>query len=706
MRFGELALRCDDLDHILEQASLLVRDALGSDLAKVMELQEDGETLLVRAGVGWPPGIVGQVRVKAERGSSEGFALRKGEPAVSPDIDAEERFTYPAFIRDTGVRALVNVIIIGGEGRPPYGILQVDSLRPREFSDTDISFLRSYANLLAAAVDRLRVAAEQEAAQQALRESEDHHRASVELNPQIPWTADANGRITGFSDRWLDLTGQTREEALRTSWRDSPHPEDRERLEGAWRNAVRSGQPFDMEARIRTASGDYRWLRARAAPRHGPQGTIVGWYGTLEDIEDRKRLENALHALNDALEQRVIERTEALEREQQQRAAAEEKLRQAQKMEAVGQLTGGIAHDFNNLLTAIIGSLSFMEKRRAQGRIGELDRYIAAAQSAAKRAAALTHRLLAFSRRQTLDPRPTDINQLVRGLEEMIRRTVGPEVEVEVALRAGLWTALVDRNQMENALLNLCINARDAMPDGGRLRIETAHAWVDPLMAEEWDLTAGAYVTLTVTDTGTGMPPEVVERAFDPFFTTKPLGKGTGLGLSMIYGFVRQSGGHVRIDSAPGQGTSAVLYLPRHSGAAAAAEAPPGATMAAAAAPGRTVLVVDDEPAIRSLVTEVLEDMGCSTLQAADGATGLNALRAAGQVELLVTDVGLPGGMNGRQVAEAARALRPGLKVLLITGYAESAVIGEVALEPGIELLTKPFVMDDLARRMRRMLAA
>ncbi|MGG5886293.1 ATP-binding protein [Falsiroseomonas sp. HC035] len=706
-KFGERALRLDQLQEILQEACTLVRSALGADLAKVMELQADGRTLLVRAGIGWPPGVVGEVRVQAHAGSSEGYALDTGDPAMSPDIETEERFTYPEFIRDAGVRALVNVVILGTENHPPYGILQVDSRHPRNFDDHEISFLRSYANLLAAAVNRLRIAAEGRRAEAALRESEDHHRASVELNPQIPWTADASGTVTGFSPRWLDLTGLPQQDAVARGWAGAAHPQDRPRMEAAWAQAVAEGTPFDVEARICTADGSWRWLRARAFPRRpagDPKGRPIAWYGTMEDIEDRKRLETQLQAANEALEQRVAERTAALQREQEERAAAEEKLRQSQKMEAVGQLTGGIAHDFNNLLTAIIGSLSFLEKRRLQGRFDELGRYVAAAQTAASRAAALTHRLLAFSRRQTLDPQPTDPNRLILGMEDMIRRTVGPAARVEVRPEPGAWTTMVDRNQLENALLNLCINARDAMPDGGRLSIATANARLDRTMAAEQDLAPGEYVRVSVTDTGAGMTPEVVKRAFDPFFTTKPQGKGTGLGLSMIYGFVRQSGGQVRIVSAPGQGTTATLFLPRHSGAARAAEADVPRRAEAKTQRGKTVLVVDDEEAVRTLVAEVLAELGCAVVEAPDGAAGLGALRRAGSVDLLVTDVGLPGGMNGRQFADAARHLRPGLPVLFITGYAETAVIGDVALEQGMALLTKPFEMDDLGGRVRDIL--
>lgn len=307
-------------------------------------------------------------------------------------------------------------------------------------------------------------------------------------------------------------------------------------------------------------------------------------------------------------------------------------------MEAMGQLTGGLAHDFNNLLMGKTGSLELMQTRIAW---------------AARRAAALTHRPLAVSRRQTLDPKATDMNHLVSGMEDLIRLTVGPEIAVEPSAGAEeLWPTLVDPGQLENALLNLCINGRDAMPDGGRLMIETANRSLDERGARARDLPAGEYVSLYVSGTGTGMPPDVIAKAFDPFFTTKPIGMGTGLGLSMIYGFVKQSGGQVRIHSEVGRGTTVCLHLPRH---------------------GQTVLVVDDEATVRMLVAEVLEDLGYTAIEAADGAAGLKVLRSDARLDLLVTDVGLPGGMNGRQLADAARMARSDLKVLFITGYAENA---------------------------------
>ncbi len=382
----------------------------------------------------------------------------------------------------------------------------------------------------------------------------------------------------------------------------------------------------------------------------------------------------------------------------------DEQLRQAHKMEAVGQLTGGLAHDFNNILGSLSGNLELLELRLGQERPDEVRRHLEVARGATRRAAVLTHRLLAFSRRQTLDPRPTDLNALVVDMWELIRSTMGPGVAVELVEGEELWATLVDPNQLDNALLNLCLNARDAMPGGGRLSIETANASLGPARAAELGLPAGDYVSLAITDTGGGMTPAVLARAVDPFFTTKPLGEGTGLGLSMVYGFVGQSRGQVHIASAPGQGTRVQLVLPRHAGAAslrgdAAPFVPAGAT------PGHTVLVVEDEEEVRTLVVEVLEEIGYATLQAGDGAAAVAALRSPARIDLLITDIGLPGGMNGHQVAEAAVSARPGLKVLFITGYDQAAVLGRGELGRDAQVLTKPFTLTALVGRTRDLIA-
>ncbi|NRF49016.1 PAS domain-containing protein [Pseudomonas stutzeri] len=484
----------------------------------------------------------------------------------------------------------------------------------------------------------------------------------------------------------------------------SVHPEDRPGLIAAIDEVIARGGAYAHQYRVRRADGRYYWIEANGRVDHSPEGIALSFPGVLIDVEDRRSIEAerdrataALRALNDTLELRVAERTAEL-------IHAEEKLRQSQKMEAVGQLTGGLAHDFNNLLAGISGALDLMGMRIAQGRLNDVDKYMLAAQSAAKRAAALTHRLLAFSRRQTLDPRPLDVNLLVEGMTELIQRTVGPSILVETVSAPDLWSASVDASQLENAILNLCINSRDAMPDGGRIIIETANQWLDAEAALANDLPAGEYLSLTVTDTGTGMAPGVIAKAFDPFFTTKPIGEGTGLGLSMIYGFAKQSGGQVRISSELGKGTSMCIHLPRYHGEAGASTAAPVQSASALTGSCGTILIVDDEPTVRLLLTDVLGDLGYTLIEAADSLTGLKLLQSDVGIDLLITDVGLPGGMNGRQMADAGREVRPGLKTLFITGYAESAALGNSSLGAGMQVLTKPFSIDILATRVLELL--
>ncbi|WP_162233498.1 MULTISPECIES: GAF domain-containing hybrid sensor histidine kinase/response regulator [unclassified Sphingomonas] len=386
------------------------------------------------------------------------------------------------------------------------------------------------------------------------------------------------------------------------------------------------------------------------------------------------------------------------------RAAAETQVRQLQKMEAVGQLTGGIAHDFNNMLAVVIGGLDMIERRIAAGR-GDVGRYVEAAKDGATRAAALTQRLLAFSRQSPLSPEPVEGNRLIADLTELLTRTLGEPIAVETVLSAGLWRAEADRGQLENAIVNLAVNARDAMADGGKLTIETANAHVGDDYAREADMAAGQYVMIAVTDTGTGMAPEVLAKAFEPFFTTKPVGRGTGLGLSQVFGFVRQSRGHVRIYSEPGVGTTVRLYLPRFYG-----EQPtptPRATMLPVRRgdPGETVLVVEDESRVRSFSVEVLRDLGYAVLHASNGPEALALLEQGVRVTLLFTDVVMPG-MTGRELADRALAMRPGLRVLYTTGYTRNAVVHNGVLDPGTRLLPKPFGVDELARKVREALDA
>ena len=741
-------------------------------------------------------------------------------------------------------------------------------------------------------------------AQQAVEQSAAQFQTFAQTMANQVWTARPDGKLDWFNDRVYRFSGLTFAELEGNGWAQMLHADDRDIAAERWSKALRSGDTYEAEFRLRGAGGDYRWHLARALPIRAADGSLTSWIGTNTDIHERKSAEaesardrdrmwamsqvlmlvftedGLITAVNpsatrilgwepsEMVDHRVAEfihpddlddtakeisrlaqgaaslgfenrcrsksgdyrllewtitpdagrihavgRDITRERENakdQQRIwtlspvlkvvgaaagkvlavnpawtrtldwspeetvgkslldflptedrldgaayikrldtenavperqlnlltkagarrqvnwtfvrendtlygfgldvtdqrTAEEALRQSQKMEAVGQLTGGIAHDFNNLLQGITGSLDLVQKRISQGRLTEVDRFVSGAMTSANRASALTHRLLAFSRRQPLDPRPVRANPLVASMEDLLRRTLGERVELELVLAGGLWLTRCDPNQLESAILNLAINARDAMPEGGKLVIETCNTHLDSrYTVRQQNVRPGQYVCVSVTDTGSGMSPEIVDKAFEPFFTTKPIGQGTGLGLSMIYGFAHQSEGNAKIYSEVGRGTTVKLYLPRYRGEAPEQEEPPYLTDAYAAESGETVLVVEDESVVRGLIVETLADLGYRALEAADGPKGLEILQSRRRVDLLVTDVGLPG-LNGRQVADAGRTLRPGLKVLFMTGYAENAALASGFLEPGMQMITKPFAMEVLASKIRSMIGS
>ena len=402
-----------------------------------------------------------------------------------------------------------------------------------------------------------------------------------------------------------------------------------------------------------------------------------------------------LEQANDELEAQIAEREKA-----------EEALRQAQKMEAIGQLTGGVAHDFNNILQVVLGNLGNVDRQLQRGKLtdlGFLDRSIKAAIRASERAAVLTGQLLAFSRRQPLAPKPLDVNRLIGGMSDLLHRALGERVEVETILGARLWQTLADANQLESAILNLAVNARDAMPSGGKLTIETANAYLDDAYAaSEEDVHAGQFVVVAVSDTGTGMTAEVIGKAFDPFFTTKDIGQGTGLGLSQVYGFIKQSGGHAKIYSEVGEGTTIKLYLPRLLTAGAADE--PGPVRSPLRGGAEIILVVEDEADVRGFVVDMLRELGYEVIETADGQAALDAIDTLPDIKLLFTDVGLPGSFNGRQLADEASRRRPDLKILYTTGYARNAIVHQGRLDPGVELINKPFTYAALAARIRAVL--
>jgi PAS domain S-box-containing protein len=490
------------------------------------------------------------------------------------------------------------------------------------------------------------------------------------LSSDVMLVLEPNGIVRASNPAWRALLGWHTEAPPRTHIDDVVADADRPKLEAAIRALHESSLPRRFELSVNAGDGSTRIIEWSAVAADG----LIQAVG--RDVTAERAAENALREAEDAL-------------------------RQSQKMEAIGQLTGGIAHDFNNLLTGVMGSMEMLKRRMAAKRFTEVDRFIDAAVTSAERAAALTHRLLAFARRQSLDPQSVDVIRLIDGMADLLHRSLGEQVEIKIVAEPDIWPVHTDANQLENALLNLAINARDAMPDGGRLTISLANVSISAKAEGKGEpIDPGDYTVISVSDTGIGMSSDVAAKAFDPFFTTKPIGQGTGLGLSMIYGFVNQSQGHVRIESAEGHGTTVKLYLPRYQGAAvetrqiAAPDTPYGS--------GEVVLLVEDEPSVRLLIGEVLSELGYGCLEAADAKSAIPILASQTRLDLMITDVGLPV-MNGRQLAEIARQHRPDLKVLFVTGYAENATTRTGFLAPGMDIVIKPFALDALAIKIREM---
>lgn len=547
-------------------------------------------------------------------------------------------------------------------------------------------------------------------AEDALRDSEERFRTLSDSAPALIWETDEGGEMIFTNRHFEDVFGQPPGAMLGQGWQRAVDGRDLPQVLDAMQRATRERREFQMEMRVLDRHGDLRWLHCRALPRMDRGGRFLGLLGTNVDITDAKRARDELEYMVAARTAELLRTNERLLQEMQQRADAEsaqhnaeEQLRQAQKMEAFGQLTGGVAHDFNNFLTVILGNLETLE-RALPNTPGRTATALAHAKLGAQRAAALTQRLLSFARRQPLQPRRIDLNSLVSDTIEILSRTLGEQVEMRTELSADLWDTLIDPHMLESALVNLAVNARDAMPDGGVISIGTGNAEVAVGRAEADGLLAGQYVRISLSDTGTGIPPDLLDKVFEPFFTTKDIGVGTGLGLSQVYGFVKQSGGHVQIDSTLGAGTTVHLYLPRQNTAGLPEAEIVHDGQARQARPGEVVLVVEDNTGVRIHSARILQDLGYVVHEASDGPEALEQIARHPDISLVFTDVGLPKGMNGRELAEAARALRPGLPVLYTSGYAEGALTHGGQLPPGVDLLPKPFSFVDLANRIRDIL--
>ncbi len=638
-RFGELALTSDDLDEILTEACRLVSEALGTELAKVMELQADGETLLVRAGVGWKPGVVGVIVIKVTDNTSEGLALKTGEPMISPNIATETRFVYPHFLIDNGVQAVCNVVILGGHGRAPYGILQIDSRQPRHFTGDDTSFLSSYANVLAAAVDRMRVMALVRAGEERLRFATLAGRLGV-------WELVLDTREFTASEMCKDNFGRDPNAPFTyLQLLDAVHPDDRKRSKAALDYSIATGTEYAIEHRILRPDGATGWVQMHAQVVPAMDGRRGRLAGISLDITERVR--------------------------------AEERVRQSQRVEAVGRLTAGLAHDFNNVLQALQGNLEL-----AIGEIAgqpDVRADLELALQSVQHGARLTSHLLSFSRQQMLRPSSLKLSPLLEKLSRTLARMIGNDIVIHLDLAADLPDIFADSAHLESALLNLALNSRHAMPKGGELRLRTR--------------VRKGQVVLAVIDTGLGMTPQVLAQACDPFFSTKG-GDGSGLGLSMVQGFARQSGGELRIQSTPEWGTCVEICLPL---AQSPAIAMPPADGAEVRGHG-TVLVVDDDESVRRVTVAFLKKAGFDVHTAGDGNEAVAVLSTGVLFHALVTDYAMVG-MSGGDLVLQARELYPTLPAMVITGYVGAEGLDN--LPAGVTILRKPFHREELVRLVK-----
>jgi PAS domain S-box-containing protein len=671
----------DNADAIMESTSRALGERLGLDRVGFFRV---GEDRALEFGPSWSsdrlPPITGTIPA-GEMGTAVRDQYALGKTVIIRDAanDPLHGDTPLARLSPAGIG-----VPLLRHGRW-VASLYVSQAEPRDWTNEEIAFIEGIAEISWDAVERVEAVG-------ALVDSEAKFRGIVNSIEQMIWSTRPDGYHDYYNDRWYEYTGTPHGSTDGEGWNGMFHPEDQDRAWARWSHSLATGEPYQIEYRLRHRSGEYRWVMGRAHPVRDDRGRITRWFGTCTDIQEIVDAREVLNRSRAQLEAAVEERTHQL-------MAAEEQLRQAQKMEAVGQLTGGIAHDFNNMLAVVLGALDLLERRLARGET-DLSRYVDAARDGAQRAAALTQRLLSFARQQPLAPVSIDPNHMLRGMTDLLTRTLGEGVRVETALDPDCWRARADPSQLENCIINLSVNARDAMPRGGLLTIRTANRSIERDDAQIMGLPPGDYVELSVSDTGEGMAEDVAQRAFEPFFTTKDVGKGTGLGLSQVFGFVRQSGGHVSIDTTQGQGTTVRLILPRD-----AAEAVGDASEDRRTAPrggGETILLVEDEERVRTFSAEALRDLGYRVIEAADGAEALSLIDRGASIDLLFTDVIMPG-MTGRELADHAAERIDGLRVLYTSGYTRDAIArrdGDATLTER-DVLAKPFGVDALAHRVR-----
>ncbi|WGD31365.1 response regulator [Ancylobacter sp. WKF20] len=677
-----------DANAIMAIAARRLGERLGAVSCSYADVDPDADGVTVR-GEWTAPGaqsVVGRYRLSSI-GPRIARELLAGRPAIVRDAATEDNRETARVLKEFGIVASASMPLV--KDGALTAMMSVNHSAPHDWTPGEIILFSEVSERSWAHIERVR-------AEERAREEAERARLAITAAAIGTWDYQPDADLLRWDARCKELFGLPADAdvSYAGAFLAGLHPEDRERAAAAVERALTEGADYNIEFRtIGLTDGKERWLAATGS-RLQIEDHPLRFMGTVIDITHRKRVEAELQALNTTLERRVMEEVE-------ERSKAEERLRQAQKMEAVGQLTGGIAHDFNNMLAVIISGLGLMQRKLAKGDT-DVGRFVDAALDGAQRAATLTQRLLAFSRQQPLSPKPVEVNRLVTGMSDLLIRTLGETIRVETVIGAGLWRTKVDPAQLESAILNLAVNARDAMPEGGTLTVETTNAYVDDIYARDSGLTVGQYVLIAVTDTGMGMDETTIARAFDPFFTTKPVGKGTGLGLSQVYGFVRQSGGHVRIYSELGVGTSIKIYLPRMRGSEPE-ERERESDAAGRGVPGETVLVVEDDARVRNLSCEVLRDIGYTVIEAPGPLEALEIIRNGPCPTLLFTDVVMPG-MSGRQLVDEVRRLYPRVKVLYTTGYTRNAIVHNGVLDAGTHLLPKPFNIEALATKVREIL--